>query len=731
MLFLIFYQNKPPIMKKTLFVSILFLFALISCQTDQKVEELSAEFKSIEMKYPETRKDEVVEDYHGVKVADPYRWLEDDHSDETGAWVDSQIDVTEDYLTQIPYRAKFADRLKQLWEYERFSSPFKEGDRYYYFKNDGLQNQSVLYGKATLTGTSEVVLDPNKFSDDGTASLGSFSFSKDGSKLAYQVSEGGSDWRTIYVKDLANNNVLEDKVNWVKFSGISWFGNGFFYSRYPAAKEEEKLSAKNEFHQLYYHELGTKQSEDKLIYEDKDHAQRNVYAGTSDDENYLFISASESTSGNELYVKNLKEDGPITNLIKGFDNDYNVIDNNGSTLLILTNADAPNQRLIAMDATGKTKDWKDIIPEAEEKLQSVRILNEQLFANYLKDASSMVKVFKMDGTFISNLTLPGIGTIGGPVGKRDNKEAFYSFSSYTMPSSIYALNTEDLSSKVYRSPTLNNYNADDYVTKQEWFKSKDGTKVPMFITHKKGLKMDGERPTLLYGYGGFNISLTPGFNPQRVPIFENDGIYVVANIRGGGEFGKQWHKAGTLENKQNVFDDFLAAAEYLIANNYTNKDKLAIEGGSNGGLLVGASITQRPDLFKVAFPRVGVLDMLRYHKFTIGWAWATDYGKSDDPEAFNYLKAYSPLHNIKETAYPATMVMTADHDDRVVPAHSFKFAAELQNKHQGVDPVLIRIDKSAGHGAGKSTSMRIKESADMLSFMFYNMKEEIKYDVKN
>jgi prolyl oligopeptidase len=718
-------------MKKTPFTTLLLLFCLISCNTDQKVEEVNTEFKSIEMKYPETRKDDVVEDYHGVKVADPYRWLEDDHSDETGDWVDRQIDVTEDYLSQVPYRDKFAERLEQLWEYERFSSPFKEGDRYYFFKNDGLQNQSVLYSKATLNGNPEVVLDPNKFSDDGTASLGGFSFSKDGSKLAYQVSEGGSDWRTVYVKDLKNDKKLDDKVNWVKFSGLSWYDNGFFYSRYPAPKEEEKLSAKNEFHQLYYHELGTKQSADKLIYEDKEHAQRNVYASTSDDEQYLFISTSESTSGNELKVINLKANGQLINLVDGFDNDYNVIDNNGSTLLVLTNKDAPNQRLIAIDASGAQSDWKDIIPEAKEKLQSVRILNEQLFATYLKDASSMIKVFKMDGTFISNLTLPGIGTIGGPVGKRDSQEAFYSFSSYTRPSSIFALNTEDLSSKIYRSPTLNNYNADDYITKQEWFKSKDGTKVPMFITHKKGLKMDGERPTLLYGYGGFNISLTPGFNPQRVPVFENDGIYVVANIRGGGEFGKQWHKAGTLENKQNVFDDFQAAAEYLIANNYTNSEKLAIEGGSNGGLLVGASITQRPDLFKVAFPRVGVLDMLRYHKFTIGWAWAADYGKSDDPDAFEYLKAYSPLHNIKETAYPATMVMTADHDDRVVPAHSFKFAAELQDKHNGVNPVLIRIDKSAGHGAGKSTSMRIKESADMLSFMFYNMKEEIKYDVKN
>ncbi|MEL6986467.1 MAG: prolyl oligopeptidase family serine peptidase [Bacteroidota bacterium] len=713
----------------------LFLTALIllsnGCKEENSASSPDTNFQKINMTYPETRQDDVVEDYHGTQIADPYRWLEDDHSEETGAWVDEQIGVTESYMKQVPFRDRFSNRLQELWEYERFSSPFKEGDKYYFFKNDGLQNQNVLYSKSTLDAEPEVVLDPNKFSDDGTASLGAYSFSKDGNKLAYQISEGGSDWRTIYVKDLVSGETMSDKIEWVKFSGISWAGAGFYYSRYPEPKEEEKLSAKNEYHKVYYHKLGTDQKDDRLVYEDKKHPQRNAYASTTNDESMLFVYTSESTSGNELHFKDIKNDGPMIQLVTGFENDYSVVDNDGSEVLILTNKNAPNQKLVKLNLQNIQSKWDDVIPEAEQKLQSIRILGEKLFATYLKDASSSIKVFDLKGNFLKDLELPGIGSIGGPVGKRDLNEAFYSFSSFTTPTSIYALNTDTYESSVYRSPEIKKFNSDDFVTNQVWYQSKDGTKVPMFITHKKGLEMDGKRPTLLYGYGGFDISLTPGFNPQRIPILENNGIYVVANIRGGGEFGKKWHKAGTLENKQNVFDDFQAAAEYLIKNNYTNSNKLAIEGGSNGGLLVGACMTQRPDLYKVAFPRVGVLDMLRYHKFTIGWAWATDYGRSDDPEAFKYLSAYSPLHNVKQTAYPATMIMTADHDDRVVPAHSFKFAAELQSKHNGDNPVLIRIDKSAGHGAGKSTSMRIKEAADMLSFMFYNLEEEIQYAVKN
>ncbi|MCL4147203.1 UNVERIFIED_CONTAM: hypothetical protein GTU68_035435 [Idotea baltica] len=683
--------------------------------------------KPAQITYPVSRKDDTIsDDYHGTTISDPYRWLEDDHSEETIDWVKRQNKVTFDYLHKIPGREGLIDRLTALWNYPKYSLPFKEGKKYYFFKNNGLQNQSALYSINELNDEPTLVLDPNNFSDDGTTSLGGTSFNKNGDLLGYSISEGGSDWRTIKVIDLKSGETLADEINWAKFSGISWAKNGFYYSRYPAPEGEGELSDKNEFHKLYFHKLGTDQSEDRLIYSDTGNPQRNVYAGVSEDEKFLFISASEGTSGNALKVKMIGEK-KLKTFYDKFDFDFNVIDNNENSILILTNHNAPNKRIIAIDFDNPDMDaWKELIPESKEPIRSVSIVGNKLFVGYLKDASSSVKVFDMHGKFISDLNLPGIGTLSNVSGKKEGTEGFYSFTSFTQPSTIFKLNTETLKSELFRKSEIN-FDASDYVTKQEWYTSKDGTRVPMFITHKKGLKLDGTNPTLLYGYGGFNISLLPSFGITRLPLLENGGVLAVANLRGGGEFGTAWHEAGTLDRKQNVFDDFIAAGEYLVDKKYTSSDKLAIQGGSNGGLLVGACLNQRPDLFKVGFPAVGVLDMLRYHQFTIGWAWAGDYGRSDDPEAFNYLIKYSPIHNVKPIAYPATMVTTADHDDRVVPAHSFKYAATLQEKHTGDNPVLIRIETSAGHGAGKPTSKRIEEAADILAFMFYNMGERFNY----
>jgi len=678
------------------------------------------------IEYPNTRKDtEVVDDYHGTEIADPYRWLEDDHSDETKSWVIAQNKVTNQFLSKIDVKEKFVSRLTTLWNYPKYSVPFKEGDYYYFYKNDGLQNQYVLYRLKSLNDTPELVLDPNKFSDDGTTSLGNISFDQSGDYLAYTTSEGGSDWRTAVVKNVKTGELMKDKLDWIKFSGLAWYENGFYYSRYPAPSDDEELSAKNEYHSLYYHQLGTSQDQDVLILDDKEHANRNHYAGTSDDEKYLVVSVVESTSGNALKVKRAGTKTKFKDIVTGFDNDFSFVDNYEDQLFVITNKDAPKQRLIAIDFNNPDpKNWKDIIPESEDALRWVSFVGNKIFASYLHNASTLIKVYDVKGNFIQDLELPGIGSAGGFRGKRDAKEAFFSFSSFTQPGTSYRLNTETLDYEVFRASEVD-VDPSLYQTDQIWYTSKDGTKVPMFVTYKKGLEMDGKRPTLLYGYGGFDIPITPSFGVTRIPLLENGGIYVVANIRGGGEFGSEWHKSGTLERKQNVFDDFIGAAEYLIANGYTNSDKLAIEGGSNGGLLVGACMTQRPDLFAVCFPRVGVLDMLRYHQFTIGWAWATDYGRSDDPEAFKYLIEYSPLHNVKAVDYPATMVMTADHDDRVVPAHSFKYIAELQDKHTGEAPVLIRIETSAGHGAGKPTDKQIEETADKYAFMFYNMNETI------
>ncbi|MBP7273227.1 MAG: S9 family peptidase [Saprospiraceae bacterium] len=715
---------------KKIGIIVLFAFSIGACKQE---EQKNMNYPAIAVKYPVTHQDSAVADnYFGTKIADPYRWLEDDTSAATKAWVTEQNVATFGYLEKIPFRQAIKDRLTEIWNYERFSVPFKEGNKYYYFKNDGLQNQAVMYAQDKLDGNASVVLDPNTLSKDGTIALGGQSFNKAGNLMAYQLNAAGSDWQTIYVKDMATGSEVKDTVRWVKFSGMAWQGDGFYYSRYPAPKGGKDFSDKNEFHKIYFHKIGTPQSADVLVYEDKKHPLRTMGAGITEDERFLYVSVSESTSGNALYLKDLTKNARVFTPIvdNKFDADYVVVDNDGDNILVLTNYKAPNQRLIAINANTPTEaNWKDIIPEGKDRIQGVDILGNKLVVNYIHDASSLIKVFDLTGKPIGEVKLPSIGTVGGFSGKREDDVAFYAFTSFTRPSTIYKLDLSNLQSTVYKEPKVK-FDLDKYETKQVFYTSKDGTKVPMFITHKKGLKMDANNPTLLYGYGGFDISIMPSFSTAKMALLENGGIYAVANIRGGGEYGEEWHKAGTLERKQNVFDDFIAAAEYLIKEKYTSMQKLAIEGRSNGGLLVGACMTQRPDLYKVAFPGVGVLDMLRYHKFTIGWAWATDYGTSEKKESFDYLVKYSPLHNVKDAAYPATLVTTADHDDRVVPAHSFKFISELQRHHKGDNPVLIRIETSAGHGAGKPTSKVIDENADMLSFMLYNMNHPVKYSTK-
>ncbi len=690
--------------------------------------------KPIPVTYPNTPLDtNIVDDYHGVKVKDPYRWLEDDRSQRTSSWVQSQNQVTDGYLEQIPYRKAIADRLEKMWNYERYSTPSKKGGKYYFFKNNGLQNQSVLYVQDNLDSPAEIALDPNKFSDDGTSSLGGYAFSKSGKYLAYEVSEGGSDWRTIYIRNLEEKVTLEDKIDWCKFSTIAWFGDGFFYSRYPEPSEDQALKGRNQFHQVYYHKLGTPQARDELVFADRSNPDRGFFANTTDDERFLVISAWESTSGNALYFKDLsKENSDMVPVVESFENDFNFVSNIGDRLLLLTNQKADNNRLIAISTTRPEPGfWEEIIPEKDDKLSSIDLLGGKLIANYIHNAASKIIHYDLKGAQLGEMALPSIGTLGNFSGKREETQAFFSFTTFTAPTAIYTVDLDNMQSKVWKKPSID-FDSDKYETKQVWYESKDGTKVPMFITHKKGLDLDGKRPTLLYGYGGFDISILPGFNTTRLNmapiILENDGVFAVANIRGGGEFGKKWHKAGTKDKKQNVFNDFHSAAEYLIDQRYTSSDKLAIYGRSNGGLLVGACMTQRPDLYKVALPAVGVLDMLRFHEFTIGRAWGTDYGLSENEKDFDYLYAYSPLHNVRKTDYPATMVTTADHDDRVVPAHSFKFASELQAKHTGEAPVLIRVESSAGHGAGKPTSKKIEEAADVLSFTFYNFGENVVYE---
>ncbi|WP_436800004.1 prolyl oligopeptidase family serine peptidase [Winogradskyella psychrotolerans] len=682
--------------------------------------------KTTTIDYPESNKIDTIDTYFGESVADPYRWLEDDRSDETESWVKAQNEITFGYLDQIPYREELKERLTELWNYEKISAPYVEGDYTYFSKNDGLQNQSVIYRYKTGEDPkiAEVFLNPNTFKEDGTISLGGMSFSKNGKTLAYAISEGGSDWRKILVMNVETNEIVEDTLVDIKFSGMSWYKNeGFYYSSYDKPEGSE-LSAKTDQHKVYYHKLGTKQSEDQLIFggtpEEK---HRYIGAEVTEDDNFLIITASVSTSGNKLFIKDLsKPNGKLITILDHTDSDSYIIENVGFKLYIMTNLGAPNQKIVTVDASNPTPEhWVDFIPETENVL-SPSTGGGYFFANYMVNAVSKVLQYDYNGKLVREVELPGIGTASGFGAKKDEKELYYSYTNYVTPGSIYKYDIERGTSDLYRKPSID-FNPEDYESKQVFYNSKDGTKVPMIITYKKGLKLNGKNPTILYGYGGFNISLTPSFSIANTVWLEQGGVYAVPNLRGGGEYGKAWHDAGTQLKKQNVFDDFIAAAEYLISENYTSSDYLAISGRSNGGLLVGATMTQRPDLMKVALPGVGVLDMLRYHTFTAGAGWAYDYGTAEDSKAmFEYLKGYSPVHNVKKgVAYPATLVTTGDHDDRVVPAHSFKFAAELQSKQTGNNPTLIRIETDAGHGAGTPVSKTIEQYADTYGFTLYNM----------
>ena len=674
------------------------------------------------LRYPDTHKIEQTDDYHGVSVSDPYRWLEDPDSDQTKAWVEAQNQITLGYLQQIPVREALQKRLTQLWDYEKYSVPFKEGNRYFYFKNDGLQNQSVLYTLNSLDAEPRVLLDPNKLSDDGTVALSGLSISEDGAWMAYGLSTSGSDWQEWRVRNIETGEDTSDRLQWIKFSGASWTHDhkGFFYSRYDEPNEKTKLEDANYFQKLYYHRLGTNQADDSLIYDRPDHKEWGFQGGVSEDGQYLIVSVWLGTDPRNLvFYKDLANlDAPVVELVSDFEASFSFIDNEKNLFWFQTDLDAPRGRVIAIDVTQPDRQqWQEIIPQSAETLESVGLLNDQLVASYLKDARSQVKIFGLNGDFVREVALPGIGSAGGFDGKREDTETFYSFTSFTTPPTLYRYNLVTDESTLFRQPQVD-FNPDAYETRQVFYSSKDGTQVPMFITHKKGLKFDGSNPTYLYAYGGFGISITPSFSVGNLVWMELGGVFALPNLRGGGEYGEEWHQAGTKLKKQNVFDDFIAAGEWLIANGYTTSEKLAIAGGSNGGLLVGACMTQRPDLFGAALPAVGVLDMLRFHKFTIGWAWTAEYGSPEDPEEFKALYAYSPLHQLKsETAYPATLITTADHDDRVVPAHSFKFAAALQMAHSGSDPVLIRIETKAGHGAGKPTTKVIEEIVDKWAFL--------------
>ena len=702
-------------MKKLLFIVCIFNI-LYSCNEIQKKTNNS-------VIYPETLKKEVVDNYFDIDVIDPYRWLEDDRSKETEAWVKAENKTTFAYLNNISFRSDLKKRLEHLWNYEKISAPFKEGEFTYFYKNDGLQNQYVIYRQKD-NETPEVFLNPNEFSKDGTISLGGLSFSDSGNIVAYSISEGGSDWRKIIVMDVSSKEIMEDTIIDVKFSGLSWKKNeGFFYSSYDKPEGSE-LSAKTDQHKLYYHKLGTSQSEDQLVFGGTDEEKHRYVSGSvTEDGNYLFVSASVSTSGNKLFMKDLsKPKSAFVVILNHTDSDTYVMENEGSKLYLATNLNAPNKKIVTVDASNPSpENWVDFIPETEHVL-SPSSGGGYFFAEYMVDAVSKVKQYNYEGEIIYDVELPGIGSVGGFRGKKEDSVLYYSFSNYKTPSTIYSYNPSDGKSIIYKKPDVD-FNPENYVSNQVFYTSKDSTKVPMIITHKKGLKLNGENPTILYGYGGFNISLTPSFSIANAVWMEQGGIYAVPNLRGGGEYGKKWHKAGTKMQKQNVFDDFIAAAEFLIENNYTSSKFLAVRGGSNGGLLVGATMTQRPDLMKVALPAVGVLDMLRYHTFTAGAGWAYDYGTAEDSkEMFEYLIGYSPVHNVKEgIEYPATLVTTGDHDDRVVPAHSFKFAAELQDKQSGNNPTLIRIETDAGHGAGTPVSKTIEQYSDIFGFTLFNM----------
>ena len=674
------------------------------------------------LEYPKTKKQDQVDDYHGTKVADPYRWLEDADSDETKAWVEAENKVTFAFLNTIPERERIKARLTKLWDYEKFGAPFKRGNRYFYTYNSGLQNQSVLYWTTSLTGEGKLLLDPNKLSADGTVALSGVAFSDDGKLMAYGLSASGSDWQEWRVREVETGKDLPDVIRWVKFSSASWTkdGRGFFYSRYDEPNEKTRLQDANYFQKLYYHRLGTSQSEDILIYNRNDQKEWGFGGGVTDDGRYLIVNVWKGTDQkNLLFYKDLKDpNAKVVELIKDFDAEYSFIDNDGPVFWIKTDLNAARGRVIAIDTRQPERSkWKELIPQAAETIEGISALNNQFVVAYLKDAHSQIKIFDLNGKFIREVELPGLGSAGGFSGKRSDTETFYTYTSFNTPPVIYRYDLKSGKSTVFKQAKVD-FNPNDYETKQVFYNSKDGARVPMFITYKKGLKLDGSNPTILYGYGGFNVSLTPAFSPANLVWMEMGGVYAQPNLRGGGEYGEEWHQQGTKLRKQNVFDDFIAAAEWLIANKYTSTPKLAISGGSNGGLLVGACLTQRPDLFGAALPAVGVMDMLRFQKFTIGWAWTSDYGSSDNADEFKAIYAYSPLHNLKAgVKYPATLITTADHDDRVVPAHSFKFAAQLQEVQAGDAPVLIRIETKAGHGAGKPTTKIIEEAADKFGFL--------------
>ena len=717
-------MNKPFSLLLSGLVCTTLISGLAACSGNTAADKTAVENATAKsISYPVTRKGEVVDNYFDQQVADPYRWLEDDMSAETAAWVKTQNKVTFDYLDQVPYRQQIKDRLATLWNYEKVSSPFVEGEYTYFYKNDGLQNQYVVY-RTDKNGNEEVFLDPNKFSEDGTTSLADLSFSKDGSIAAYAISEGGSDWRKIIIIDAETKKVLEEPLVDVKFSGISWYSNdGFYYSSYDKPKGSE-LSAKTDQHKLYYHKLGTSQKADEVVFgATAEQKHRYVGGSVTNDDRYLVISGAVSTSGNRLFIKDLsKANSKLVTVLDHTDSDTYIIDNKGSKLFLVTNLNAPNKKIVTVDANKPTSDnWVDFIAETENVL-SASTGGGYFFTEYMVDAISKVFQYDYSGKKVREIELPGVGSASALDGKAKDKTLYYSFTNYKTPSTIYAFDVASGETSTYQKSGAK-FDSDAYESKQVFYPSKDGTKIPMIITYKKGLELDGNNPTILYGYGGFNVSLTPRFSVTRAVWLEMGGIYAVANLRGGGEYGKKWHIAGTQLQKQNVFDDFIAAGEFLIDKGYTSNDYLAVNGGSNGGLLVGAVMTQRPDLMKVALPAVGVLDMLRYHTFTAGAGWAYDYGTAEQSEEmFNYLKGYSPVHNVKPgTSYPATMVTTGDHDDRVVPAHSFKFAAELQDKQAGNAPVMIRIETNAGHGAGTPVSKTIEQYADIYGFTLFNM----------
>jgi prolyl oligopeptidase len=682
------------------------------------------------MTYPNTRKSDQVDDYHGTRVADPYRWLEDDNSPETAAWVKAENEVTNAYFARIPYRAQVKQRLEQLFNYPKFTPPDRRGDSYVFSKNDGLQNQNVIYLQKTPDDSPELLLDPNKFSQDGTSRLGVFAVSRDGRYCGYGISTGGSDWQEARVIEVSGRKLLDDDLKWLKVTDMAWAGNGFFYSRYPAPEGGHELSSKNENHTVYYHRVGTPQSQDELVFEDKAHPQRFHIVSSTDDERFAILYVSDRGTGkrgNAAFYRDLtKSDKSFKPVIAEVTDDtYNVIDDVNGKLLVQTNLNAPNYRIAAFNPADSS--WSEVVPEKPEVIESAKVAGGKLFVTYLKDVASHLDVYNLDGKLENEVKLPGAGSVSELQGNEKDNFIFFAFTSPNYPSTIFRYDIPSKEAKVYRAPQIPGFHPDDYETKQVFYTSKDGTRVPMFLTYKKGLRLDGTNPTLLYGYGGFNISTLPVFRPFGTALLEQGFVYASANLRGGGEYGEKWHLAGTKLQKQNVFDDFIAAAEWLIANKYTSPAHLAINGGSNGGLLVGAVMNQRPELFRAAVPMVGVMDMLRFQKFTIGWNWIADYGSSDNADEFKALYAYSPLHNIRPGGkYPATLITTADHDDRVVPAHSFKYAATLQTLASKDNPVLIRIETKSGHGA-VSTTKAIELTADIYSFLFYNLGVSPKY----